>query len=78
MLIDTKEYIEAVNIYNQLMSLGSNRYIVSTARLNLTYLMEKQGKADKAVKMFSQISDDSSITVITRCEAEYSAGRIYF
>ena len=76
-LVKAADYSVAANIYNELISSGSGSSIYA-ARLSMAYLMETQGKTDEAVKLFSQISDDSSLPVIIRGEAEYSAGRLYF
>lgn len=78
MLAETKDYPEATNVYNELINSSSDSYATCIARLGIAYLMEAQGKTDEAVKLFSQISDDSSLPVITRGEAQYSAGRICF
>lgn len=76
-LTDAKDYSGAISIYNQLISSNSDNYPMSVARLNLAYIMELQGKPDKAAKLFVQISHDNSISINIRSEAEYSAGRIY-
>ncbi len=78
MLTGSKDYSGAANIYNELISSGSSSYAMCAARLDMAYLLEIQGKTNEAVNMFSQISDDSSLPIIIRGEAEYSAGRIYF
>lgn len=78
MLAEAKDYLGAANTYSELMGSDSSSYAVSLARLNKAYLMEKEGKTDEAIKLLSQISDDSILPIIIRSEAEYSAGRIYF
>jgi len=78
MFVEAKDYSGAINIYNELICSNSNNYATYSARLGIAYLMETESKANEAVKLFSQISDDSSIPIIIRGEAEYSAGRIYF
>ena len=78
MLAEAKDYSKAANIYNEFISSNSDSYAAYTARLSLAYVMETEGKTDEAVKLFSQISDDSSFPIVIRGEAEYSAGRIYF
>jgi hypothetical protein len=78
MLAKAMDYSEAVKVYNELISFSNGSYAIYVTRLDMAYLIETQGKKDEAVKLFSQISDDTSLPIIIRGEAEYSAGRIYF
>ena len=78
MLAEAKDYFGATNTYNELIGSGSSSYATCLARRNMAYLMEKEGKTDEAINLFSQISDDGFLPTIIRSEAEYSAGRIYF
>jgi hypothetical protein len=47
------------------------------SRINAAYTIEISGKKEEAVKEFEKISMDSMVSVPTRVEAAYSAGRIY-
>lgn len=75
-LIEAKNYTEAADIYNKIISFDDKSYAAPVARLNLAYLLESQGKTDEAIESFSKISDNGFLPPAIRSEAEYSAGRI--
>lgn len=76
-LFNEKNYTESQNIYTSLLSKDSDNFVVSSARLGIAYINEAQGKVAESLTQFVSISNDASLSLAARCEAEYSAGRLY-
>lgn len=76
-LVNEKKYDEANELYNQIINNGQSNYLQAVAKLNQAYILEDQGKKEAAVNKFMEVADYYETPTQIKCEAQYSAGRIY-
>jgi len=76
-LVNEKKYEEANTLYSQVIDNGQSHYLQAVAKLNQAYILEDQGKKEDSVNKFVELADYYETPVQIKCEAEYSAARIY-
>jgi tetratricopeptide (TPR) repeat protein len=76
-LFDNKKYAEAIKLYNSEIKFSSSKYSAGIGQLNRAYALEAEGKKTEAAKQFKALADNTQIPNIIRCQASYSAGRIF-
>jgi len=76
-LYDNKKYTEAAGVYNDEIKSSSSGYAAGIGQLNRAYVLETEGKNSEAAEQFKALADNTQSPKIIRCQASYSAGRIF-
>jgi hypothetical protein len=77
MYLKDKKYSEAYEQFNILRSSNIPREMAWRISLDEGYAMELEGKKEAAAAKFAELGTNPSLPEGLRCEANYSAGRIY-
>lgn len=75
---ENAKYKDALNLYQKEIESSTAIYPVSYAKINIAFTLEAMNKKQDAVAKFEQIGSDTKIPLAFRCEANYSAGRLYY
>ena len=76
-LFENKKYTEAKKVYDAEIKCAYSDYAAGTGSLNSAYTLEAEGKKSEAAEQLKILADNTEFPMIIRCEASYSAGRIY-